>query len=144
MRSTTASIISCGGCATVTVQSLSAGGSEIGDRPIIGVLLSRPTCEIAIVAGTPDEPISTSTFSSSTSLRALRPALVGSEPSSSTISCTLRPLISGLYATAACIPLAYGTPSDELGPDSDTLKPTLRSAAIAEATSASAAATPLA
>jgi hypothetical protein len=51
---------------------------------------------MAMVAGTPDEPIRMSTFSSSTSLRALRPALLGSDASSSTMSCTLRPLISGL------------------------------------------------
>src|SRR5437763_13460219 len=40
------------------------------------------------------------------------------------------------------MPLAYGTPSDELGPDSDTLRPTLRSAAIAPAVQASATAAP--
>jgi hypothetical protein len=50
--------------------------------------------------------MSTSTFSSSTSLRALRPEVLGSEASSSTISCTLRPPISGTIATAAFMPLA--------------------------------------
>jgi len=96
MRSTTASTISCVGCATVTTQGLSAGFSAMGVRPISGVLLSLATCAMAMAAGTPEVPMSTSTLSSSTSLRALRPAVVGSLPSSSTMSCTLRPLISPL------------------------------------------------
>jgi hypothetical protein len=96
MRSTTASIISCVGCATVITHGLSLGSSRMGVRPIIGVFASLPTCAIAMAAGTPEVPMSTSTFSSSISLRALRPAVVGSEPSSSTMSCTLRPFTSGL------------------------------------------------
>src|SRR5689334_16786764 len=40
------------------------------------------------------------------------------------------------------MPFAYGTPSDELGPESDTLSPTLRSAAIAPVAKASARAAP--
>src|SRR6185436_14748217 len=40
------------------------------------------------------------------------------------------------------MPLAYGMPSDELGPDSDTLSPTFRSAADAPAVRASATAAP--
>jgi hypothetical protein len=54
--------------------------------PIIGVLLSRATAAIAIEPGTPEVPISTSTLSSSTSLRALRAAVDGSDASSSWIS----------------------------------------------------------
>src|SRR5215831_19392094 len=38
------------------------------------------------------------------------------------------------------MPLAYGTPSEELGPDSETLSPTFRSAAKVGAANASAAA----
>src|SRR6218665_1326893 len=91
MRSTTASIINCTGCATVTTHGFSFGSSKMGVRPIMGVFASLPTCAMAMAAGTPEVPISKSTFSSSISLRALRPALLGSEPSSSTMSWTLRP-----------------------------------------------------
>jgi hypothetical protein len=93
--STTAETISSVGWATVKSHSASAGGSEIGVRPIIGVFVSRPTWAIAIAAGTPEVPMMMSTLSSSISFLALRPAVVGSEASSSTVSTTLRPAISG-------------------------------------------------
>ena len=93
--STTALTISGVGWATVKSHSASAGGRPIGVRPIIGVLVSRLTCAIAIAAGTPEVPMMTSTFSSSISFLALRPAVVGSEASSRTVSTTLRPAISG-------------------------------------------------
>jgi hypothetical protein len=57
-----------------------------GVSEMIGVLVSAATTAIATVPGTPDVPISTSTFSSSTSLRALRVAADGSEAPSSRIS----------------------------------------------------------
>ncbi|MCY1506715.1 hypothetical protein D9M68_409690 [compost metagenome] len=96
MRSITALIMSCVGCATVMTHGFSLGSSRMGVRPIMGVFASLPTCAIAMADGTPEVPMSTSTFSSSMSLRALRPAVVGSEPSSSTTSWILRPLTSPL------------------------------------------------
>src|SRR4030095_1848877 len=74
---------------------------------------------------------STSTLSSTTSLRALRPAVVGSDASSSTISSTLRPASVGCSAIAARMPFSYGMPSAETGPDSELMNPILRSAASA-------------
>ena len=70
-----------------------------------GVFVSRATAAMASAPGTPEVPISTSTLSSVTSLRALRAATVGSDWSSSTMTCTLRPAIVGLKACAAWIPL---------------------------------------
>ena len=96
MRSTTASIMSWVGCATVTTQGLSAGLIMMGVRPIIGTLASRATCAMAIAEGTPEVPMMTSTLSSSASLRALRPATVGSEASSSTTSWILWPPVCPL------------------------------------------------
>ena len=78
------------------IHGFDAASSEIGVSPIIGVLVSFATCAIASADGTPDVPMITSHFSSWISLRALRPAALGSEPSSSTTSWILRPPISPL------------------------------------------------
>jgi len=61
---------------------------------------------MAIAPGTPEVPMSTSTLSSTTSLRALRPAVVGSDASSSTISSTLWPASTGCSAMAARMPFS--------------------------------------
>ena len=84
------------GCGMATTQDPSGPARPIGVSAISGTWLSCATAPIAIDDGTPAEPIRRSTLSSSISLRALRAAVAGSEASSSTISCTLRPAISGL------------------------------------------------
>jgi len=106
MRSTTPATMSWKGCDTVTVHAPSGPGMVTGVGEISGVLSSRATEAMAIAPGTPEVPMSTSTLSSVTSLRALRPAVVGSEASSSTMSCTLRPAISGRSAMAARMPFS--------------------------------------
>jgi hypothetical protein len=87
IRSTTAATIRGGGCGIeISHWPLGLLGWLDGVNEIIGVLVSAATTAIATVPGTPDVPISTSTFSSSTSLRALRVAAEGSDASSSRIS----------------------------------------------------------
>ena len=87
IRSTTAATISGGGCGMeISHWPLGPVGGLDGVSEIIGVFVSAATTAIAMVPGTPDVPISTSTFSSSTSLRALRVAADGSEASSRRIS----------------------------------------------------------
>ncbi len=48
----------------------------------MGIFASAATCAICSAEGTPFEPMSTSTLSSATSLRAFFAALVGSDASS--------------------------------------------------------------
>ena len=64
----------------------SVAGTLIGEIAIIGTFSSLATATMAIVEGAVAVPISRSTLFSSTSLRALRVAADGSEPSSSWIS----------------------------------------------------------
>jgi len=100
----------------------------VGVSEIIGVLVSTATTIIAVVPGTPDVPISTSTFSSSTSLRASRVAAEGSEASSSRMSLILWSPIFSAYACPARIPFSYGIPIEAPGPLSEVTKPTVISA----------------
>ena len=88
---------------------------------------------MAMVEGAVAVPISTSTFSSSISLRALRVAAEGSDPSSSWISRIFSPLTSFLYSTAAAMPRPYGMPIEEPFPLSDVTKPIVMSACAVEA-----------
>ena len=70
---------------------VAVGGTVIGEIAIMGTLSSLATATIAMVDGAVAVPISTSTFSSSTSLRALRVAAEGSAPSSSWMSLIFLP-----------------------------------------------------
>ena len=107
MRSTTAATISGGGCGMeMSHWPFGLCGWLDGVNEIIGVLVSAATTTIAIVPGTPDVPISTSTFSSSTSLRALRVAADGSEASSSRISLILWSPTLSAYAYPARTPFS--------------------------------------
>jgi hypothetical protein len=100
----------------------------VGVSEIIGVLVSTATTIIAVVPGTPDVPISTSTLSSSTSFRALRVAAEGSEASSSRMSLILWSPILSVYACPARMPFSYGIPIEAPGPLSEVTKPTVISA----------------
>ncbi len=84
------------GCGVWTTQGPpSPGGTgAIGDTAIIGIFISMAAVAIASVWGAPDVPMRTSTFSCSTSLRALRADAVGSEPSSSWMTRIFSPPIS--------------------------------------------------
>src|SRR5215469_14349960 len=84
-----------------------------GARPICGMPASLATLEIAIVGGVIDEPMMTSALDSVTKRRALVVALVGSPPSSSTITFSGTPPISfGTNSSA----LRSGMPSAAAGP----------------------------
>ena len=86
-----------------------------------------------MVDGVVAVPIRRSTFSSSISLRALRVAADGSEPSSSWISLIFSPLTSFLYSMAAWMPRPYGMPIEEPGALSDVTNPIVMSACAVEA-----------
>src|ERR1700731_3297649 len=74
---------------------------------------SAATLEIAIVGGVVEDPTITSAFDSVTKRRALVVALVGSPPSSSTITLSGTPAISfGTNSSA----LRSGTPNAAAGP----------------------------
>ena len=97
----TASIISSVGCGTMKVQLKFSGAGEAGDKVTSGVLLSVATCDSAMVAGTPLDPISTSTRSSVTSLRPLRAALVASDALSRMMNLTGSPaMVFGISSKA--------------------------------------------
>jgi len=100
----------------------------IGEIEIIGTLSSLATATIAIEDGAVAVPISRSTLFSSTSLRALRVAVDGSEPSSSWIRLIFSSPTALAYSHAAFMPRSYSTPIEEPGPLSEVTNPTLISA----------------
>ena len=89
----TRSGVGCGVCTTHGPPS-PAGTGAIGETATIGTFISIAAVAIASVCGAPDVPIRKSTFSCSTSLRALRVDAAGSEPSSSWMTRTFSPSIS--------------------------------------------------
>src|ERR1700720_228374 len=74
------------GCGMSTDHLARSGVIGNGARPICGIPASLATLEIAMVGGVVDEPMMTSALDSVTKRRALVVALVGSPPSSSTIT----------------------------------------------------------
>ncbi len=99
MRSATILTSREAGCGTDTTHCSGVSGSlPIGETAIIGTFSSLATAAMAMVDGAVAVPISRSTFSSSTSLRALRVAADGSEPSSSWIRRMVSPLMVFLYS----------------------------------------------
>ena len=83
-----------------------AGATLIGEIAIIGTCSSLATATMAMVEVACAEPISRSTCSSSTSLRAAREAAEGSEPSSRLISVIFSPPTSLWYSNAALMPFS--------------------------------------
>src|SRR5580693_3599993 len=101
------------GCGMSTDHLARSGVIGNGARPICGVAASLATLEIATVGGVVDEPMMMSALDSVTKRRALVVALVGSPPSSSTITLSGTPAISLATKSSA---LRSGMPSAAAGP----------------------------
>src|ERR1700752_477239 len=101
------------GCGISTDQLARSGVIGNGASPIWGIPASLATLETARVGGVVDEPMMTSALDSVTKRRALVVALVGSPPSSSTITFSGTPPIS--FATNSSA-LRSGMPSAAAGP----------------------------
>src|SRR5580692_12338967 len=101
------------GCGSTTDHLARSGVTGNGARAIWGMPASAATLEIAIVGGVVEDPTITSAFDSVTKRRALVVALVGSPPSSSTMTLSGTPAISfGTNSSA----LRSGTPNAAAGP----------------------------
>src|ERR1700688_1473080 len=101
------------GCGSTTDHLARSGVTGNGARPIWGMPASAATLEIAIVGGVVEDPTITSALDSVTKRRALVVALVGSPPSSSTMTLSGTPAISfGTNSSA----LRSGMPSAAAGP----------------------------
>ena len=88
---------------------------------------------MASEAGVVEDPTSTSTFSSSSNLRAFATARVASAPSSSTMYSTSCP---AMLLGSSAMELRCGMPSEAAGPVVEMVTPTLMVSAAAEAASA--------
>src|ERR1700731_599309 len=101
------------GCGSTTDHLVRSGVTGNGARLICGMPASLATLEIAMVGGVVDDPTMMSALDSVTKRRALVVALVGSPPSSSTMTFSGTPAISfGTNSSA----LRSGTPSAAAGP----------------------------
>src|SRR6478672_1798327 len=101
------------GCGMPTDHLARSGVNGNGASPICGMPASLATLETAMLGGVVDDPMMTSAFDSVTKRRALVVALVGSPPSSSTITLSGTPPISfGTNSSA----LRSGMPSAAAGP----------------------------
>src|SRR2546421_13011975 len=101
------------GCGMVTDHLARSGVIGNGARPMWGMPASFATLDTAIVGGVVDEPMIISALDSVTKRRALVVALVGSPPSSSTITFSGTPAISLVTKSSA---LRSGMPSAAAGP----------------------------
>src|SRR5665213_4598043 len=101
------------GCGIDTDHLARSGVIGNGARPICGMPASLATLETAIDVGVIDEPMMMSALDSVTKRRALVVALVGSPPSSRTMTLSGTPAISlGTNSSA----LRSGMPSAAAGP----------------------------
>src|SRR5579872_1853223 len=101
------------GCGNTTDHFARSGVTGNGARPRCGMPASLATLETAIVDGVVADPMMMSAFDSVTKRRALVVALVGSPPSSRTMTLSGTPAISlGTNSSA----LRSGTPSAAAGP----------------------------
>src|SRR5271156_5841289 len=101
------------GCGMVTDHFARSGVIGNGERPIWGMPASLATLDTAMDDGVVDEPMMMSALDSVTKRRALVVALVGSPPSSSTITLSGTPAIC--FATKSRA-LRSGIPSGAPGP----------------------------
>src|SRR5438309_10921651 len=108
------------GCGIDTDHFARSGVIGNGASPMWGIPASLATLETAIDGGVVDEPMMMSALDSVTKRRALVVALVGSPPSSSTITFSGTPAIS--FATKSSA-LRSGMPSAAAGPVVVTLMP---------------------
>src|SRR5882724_1077445 len=118
------------GCGIDTDHFARSGVIGNGARPMWGMPASLATLDTAIVGGVVDEPMMMSAFDSVTKRRALVVAVVGSPPSSSTITLSGTPPISfGTNSSA----LRSGMPSAAPGPVVVVVMPMVISAVWASA-----------
>src|SRR5947199_6673573 len=101
------------GCGIDTDHFARSGVIGNGARPICGIPASLATLDTAMVGGVMDEPMMMSALDSVTKRRALVVALVGSPPSSSTMTFSGTPPISFGTKSSA---LRSGMPSAAAGP----------------------------
>src|SRR5580700_1659227 len=101
------------GCGIVTDHFARSGVIGNGDRPIWGMPASLATLDTAMVGGVVEEPMMMSALDSVTKRRALVVALVGSPPSSSTMTFSGMPAISLVTKSSA---LRSGIPNAAAGP----------------------------
>src|ERR1700733_7827246 len=101
------------GCGISTDHFARSGVIGSGARPIWGIPASLATLDTAMVGGVVAEPMMMSALDSVTKRRALVVALVGSPPSSSTMTLSGTPPISLATNSSA---LRSGTPSAAAGP----------------------------
>src|SRR4051795_11969792 len=101
------------GCGMVTDHLARSGVIGNGARPMWGMPASLATLDTAMLGGVVDEPMIISALDSVTKRRAFVVALVGSPPSSSTITFSGTPAIS--FATKSSA-LRSGIPSAAAGP----------------------------
>src|SRR6266550_5326826 len=108
------------GCGISTDHLARSGIIGNGARPMWGMPASLATLDTAMLAGVIEDPMMMSALDSVTKRRALVVALVGSPPSSSTITLSGTPLISfGTNSSA----LRSGIPSAAAGPVVVTVMP---------------------
>src|SRR6202140_4385736 len=101
------------GCGISTDHLARSGIIGNGARPMWGMPASLATLETAMLGGVVEDPMMMSALDSVTKRRALVVALVGSPPSSSTMTLSGTPLISfGTNSSA----LRSGMPSAAAGP----------------------------
>src|SRR5712675_639450 len=101
------------GCGMSTDHLARSGIIGNGARPIWGIPASLATLDTAMLGGVVDEPMMMSALDSVTKRRALVVALVGSPPSSSTMTFSCTPAISFGTKSSA---LRSGIPSAAAGP----------------------------
>src|SRR6476620_10175187 len=101
------------GCGIDTDHFARSGVIGNGARPIWGMPASLATLDTAMLGGVVEEPMITSALDSVTKRRAFVVALVGSPPSSSTITLSGTPPISLATNSSA---LRSGMPSAAAGP----------------------------
>src|SRR5271154_4397658 len=101
------------GCGMVTDHFARSGVIGNGERPIGGMPASLATLDTAMLDGVVDEPMMMSALDSVTKRRALVVALVGSPPSSSTMTLSGTPPICLVTNSSA---LRSGIPSAAAGP----------------------------
>src|ERR1700722_7308224 len=124
------------GCGIDTDHFARSGVIGNGDKPIWGMPASLATLDTAIVDGVIDEPMMTSALDSVTKTRAWVGELVGSPPSSSTMTLSGTPAISFVTNSSA---LRSGIPSAAPGPVVVMLMPMVISLVCAAAGKAGSA-----
>src|SRR6266567_7139592 len=108
------------GCGIATDHFMRSGVIGNGARPKCGMPASLATFDTAMLGGVVEEPMMMSALDSVTKRRALVVALVGSPPSSSTITFSGTPAISLVTKSSA---LRSGIPSAAAGPVVVTVMP---------------------